>query len=131
MDCNSEITEKSIEQSLHNIQEMLGEIHAFIKDMKNEYTQIDGTIEMDRHLLERLLNVSESTLYRWRHNRDDHNLPYLLRDDGSTYYLYNDVYVALKRGQLEAKGFDRIGAMQRMKLYHDGIIDGLVNKRKI
>jgi hypothetical protein len=104
MNCNSEISEESLGQSLHNIQERLGEIHAFIKDMKNEYAQIDGTIEMDRHLMERLFNVSESTLYRWRHASEGHNLPYHLHDDGSTYYLFEDVYLALKKDKSWGRG---------------------------
>ncbi|MDL2213758.1 DNA-binding protein [Bacteroides sp. OttesenSCG-928-E20] len=116
-----------INQSIQEIHKMISEVYVFMKDMKHDYDAIVGSIEMDRQTIGRLLGVSESTLYRWR-SAPNFTLPCHYHSDRSTYYVYDEVYIALKRGQLRAKGFDRIEAMQRMKMYKEGVIRGLLSK---
>ncbi len=116
---------ENINQAIIEIREMVSEVYAFMKEMKRDYDKVCGAIEIDRPTLERLLCVSESTLYRWRMARTP---PYHFHSDHSTYYLYDEVYVALKRGSLKAKSFNRIDAIQRMKMYKEGIIRGCLSQ---
>lgn len=113
-----------LSKSISEIKEMISELYAFMQQIKQDHDNICGVIELDRVTLERLLGVSESTIYRWRTAKV---VPYHLRSDHSTYYIYDEIYVALKRGLLNSKSFNRLEALQRMKMYKEGIIRGLLS----
>lgn len=100
--------------------------YEFIQELKNRHETIMGQIWFDRKTLMKLLAVSQSTVYRWRRGEFGSELPYHVREDGTTYYVYDEVYAALRRGKLQAKGFDRILAIRNMEAYREGIMNGVL-----
>ena len=91
------IDEKIILQVLAEQQE---EIKESIDEIKNMRHVIFGEIKLDSLTLEILLEVSDSTLYRWRAAAPPDNLPHYVRDNGSIYYDFDEVMQALRSGRL-------------------------------
>ena len=95
------------------------EIHGFIKDLKEDYDKFVADVRLDRPTMQELLGVSPSTLARWRARGV---LPYGISVGGASYYLFDDVYAAVKRGALVAKGFKRLDAIGRLKAFKNGLL---------
>lgn len=99
-----------------------------IKQQLDELTSarnaLVGSIQMDSMTLQIVLDVSDSTLYRWRQSPPPNNLPYYHRENGSVYYLFDEVLKALRKGQLNARGFNRLKAIERMTAYRDDMLSG-------
>ncbi len=119
MDTNNNSPSLFPENQTPDIRELILEIHGFIKDLKDDYDKFVADVRLDRSTVEELLGVSSSTLARWRARGV---LPYGINESGASYYLFDDVYVALKRGVLEAKGFKRLDALGRLKAFKNGLL---------
>lgn len=112
---------RSIQENLKDIQGVLSEIHGFMRDLKKDYSPVDESISLDSSMLAMLLNVSPTTVYRWRARNE---LPYTILSSGACAYRFDEVYVAVKCGRLRARGFNRIEALRTLSVYRDGIIRG-------
>lgn len=101
---------------------------AAIKQQLDELTStrdaLVGSIQMDTMTLQIVLDVSDSTMYRWRQAPPPNCLPYYHRQNGSVYYLFDEVLKALRKGQLNARGFNRLKAIERMTAYRDDLLSG-------
>lgn len=95
-----------------------------VRDLKVLRDTLVGNIHMDSLTLEEVLNVSDSTLYRWRISPPPYNLPYYTRENGSIYYDYDEVLKALRKGQLHARGFKRLEAIDNMIKYRAEVLQG-------
>lgn len=122
------IKEDGIQATLIKVLEQQAEIKESIDEIKNMRHVIFGEIKLDTLTLEILLEVSDSTLYRWRAAAPPDNLPHYVRDNGSIYYDFDEVMQALRSGRLCAKGFDRMKAIENMKAYRQ---DNLTCKGKV
>ena len=111
-------------RTLAELSRKIDATYEFIQELKHRHETIMGQVWFDRKTLMRLLAVSQSTIYRWRRGEFGSELPYHVREDGTTYYVYDEVYSALRRGKLQAKGFDRILAIRNMEAYREGIVNG-------
>lgn len=102
-----------------DLRTMLMEIHDYITELKRDYDKFVSDVRIDRVTLQELLGVSEATIGRWRTRGV---LPYYVNSSRASYYLFDEVYVAVKRGQLEARGFNRINALERLKVFKNGLL---------
>lgn len=83
-----------------------------------------GRIKLDRKSLQDLLGVSKNTIYKWRKGEDGYKLIAHSEEDGSKYYLFSEVFQAIRQGKLHARGFKRLWALQRMVAYQEGCSNG-------
>lgn len=113
---------ESIIRLLRQVLEQQTETNKMVGDLKVMRDALVGNIQMDSLTLQIILEVSDSTLYRWRIAESPHNLPYYVRDSGVIYYDYDEVLTALCKGQLTARGFSRLDAIKRMIKYRDEVL---------
>lgn len=110
-----------LEEKLQSMQDILSEVHGFMKDLKRDYKPIDESISLDSSMVAILLNISQTTLYRWRARNE---IPYTVLSSGVCSYRFDEVYLAVKCGKLRARNFDRIEALRTLTVYRDGVIRG-------
>lgn len=110
-----------LEEKLQSMQDILSEVHGFMKDLKRDYKPIDESISLDSSMVGMLLNISQTTLYRWRARNE---IPYTVLSSGACSYRFDEVYLAVKCGKLRARNFDRIEALRTLTVYRDGVIRG-------
>jgi len=113
---------ESIIRMLRQVLERQAETNKMVSDLKVMRDALVGNIQMDSLTLQIILEVSDSTLYRWRIAPSPNNLPHYVRDNGSIYYDYDEVLTALRKGRLTARGFSRLDAIKRMLKYREDII---------
>ena len=121
-------------RQFENISRMMRQIMADQSEIKDQLRNLTsmrdalvGSIQMDSMTLEIVLDVSDSTLYRWRQAPPPNCLPFYHRDNGSIYYLFDEVLKALRRGQLNARGFNRLKAIENMAKYRDELLNSKNN----
>lgn len=113
---------ESLTRMLRQVMADQSEIKDQLRNLTTMRDAITGSIQMDSLTLEIVLDVSDSTLYRWRNNVPPNNLPYYHRDNGSIYYNFDEVLHALRKGQLNARGFNRLKAIENMGKYRNDIL---------
>ena len=111
----------SIGQAIHEIRDMMRDLSSYIQELRSERDKVIEGIVLNREQVLEILNVSKSTLARWRQDR---MIPYKVLKNNCSVYLYDELFVALKRGDFSARGFDRTAAIRRMKEFITGRIDG-------
>lgn len=125
MDTNNNSPTQNSEETTPDIKAMIREIYDYIVDMKHDYDRQVANMQLDRRTVEQLLNVSEATIGRWRSRGV---LPYYINSSRASYYLFDDVYVAVKRGQLVARTFDPVEALRRLNAFQSGLMFQIKNK---
>lgn len=114
---------ESITQMLRQVMADQSEIKDQLRNLTSMRDALAGSIKMDSLTLEIVLNVSDSTLYRWRASSPPNHLPHYKNENGSIYYLFEEVMKALRKGQLNARGFNRLQAIENMAKYRDEILN--------
>ena len=112
---------ESIMRMLRQVLDRQDEIKDSISGLSARQKAIVGDIKLDS--LEVILEVSDSTLYRWRNAPAPNNLPHYIRDNGTIYYDFDEVLQSLRKGQLVARGFNRLKAIENMAKYRDDILN--------
>ncbi len=120
----SERQGEHIVKLLRELMQQMLELHNIVKDLKVMRDALVENIQLDSFSLEQILEVSDSTLYRWRNSPPPSCLPYYTRDNGSIYYNFDEVLKALRKGQLCARGFNRLRAIDNMIAYRDNLLRG-------
>lgn len=113
---------ESIIRMLRQLLERQTETNKLVSDLKVMRDALVGNIQMDSLTLQIILDVSDSTLYRWRISPPPNNLPHYVRDNGSIYYDYDEVLTALRKGRLSARGFSRLDAIKKMIKYREDVL---------
>ncbi|MDE7026276.1 MAG: DNA-binding protein [Paramuribaculum sp.] len=119
MDTNNNSPSLQTEEIAPDIRAMIMEIHDYITELKHDYDKYIADVQLDRRTLEMLLDVSEATIGRWRSSGV---LPYTVSSSRISYYRFEDVFVAVKRGQLKARTFDPVEALKRLKAFQNGLL---------
>ncbi len=109
----------NISRTLKNVQEQLAELNSNVGNLTVMRNALVNDIRLDNLTMEVVLEVSDSTLYRWRSSR---SIPFHSRDNGSIYYNYDEVLAALRKGELNARGFNRLHAIEKMIRYRENIL---------
>lgn len=100
---------------------LLEAIYGFIVELKQNADLAIESIDLDTRTLKQLLRISERTACRWRSNK---NLRYHVRQDGTIYYKFQEVYVDVKAGNIKGRNFSRGETLERMALYRNGVLKG-------
>ncbi len=116
---NSTEQNPNIVHVLHQMQEQLTKLNQSVDNLTLMRDTLVDEIQLDSLTLEVVLEVSDSTLYRWR---TAGSLPHHTRVNGTIYYFYNEVLQALRKGDLCARGFYRLKAIEKMIQYRDDIL---------
>lgn len=114
---------ESLTQMLRQVMADQSEIKSQLRNLTSMRDALSGAIQMDSLTLEIVLNVSDSTLYRWRTASPPNHLPHYKNENGSIYYNFEEVLKALRKGQLNARGFNRLQAIENMVKYRDEILN--------
>lgn len=114
---------ESLTRMLRQVMADQSEIKDQLRNLTSMRDALAGSIQMDSLTLEIVLDVSDSTLYRWRQAPPPNCLPFYHRENGSIYYIFDEVLKALRKGQLNARGFNRLKAIENMAKYRDELLN--------
>ncbi len=111
------------ELALMSIEEKLDLVISLNYDMRKEYNAIVDDISFTTEELTDIFHVSEQTLWRWR---VDKRIPYHVDPDGNCYYLFKELFVAVKSGQLRGKTLNRLQAIENLNQHFRGVMKGKI-----
>lgn len=99
--------------------ERLKRIEGFIERTSVVIKSIDEELEMTTLDVMQTLNVSKSTLYRWRKNQ---MIQFRFTESGSVRYSYRSLYNSIKGNYLRISGLSAEEALVSLNNYKDNII---------
>ncbi len=109
----------NISRTLIDVQQQLSMLNDNVGNLTVLRNALVNDIQLDNLTMEVVLEVSDSTLYRWRSTR---SIPFHIRENSTIYYVFEEVLVALRKGDLNARGFNRLHAIEKMIEYRENII---------
>lgn len=110
----------SIESKAFNeLVERIKRIEGFVERTSTVIKSIDEELEMTTQDVMQTLNVSKSTLYRWRKSQ---MIQFRFTESGSVRYSYRSLYNSIKSNYLRVSGLSIEEALINMNNYKDNII---------
>ena len=97
----------------------LNRIEQYVERTSNLIQDIDDELEMTTKDLIETLNVSESTLYRWRKKQ---LLRYRYTESGDVRYFFKSIIIAVKCNQLRVSGMRNDVVLGRLNRFKDNLI---------
>lgn len=101
------------------VDSLLKELKEIVRSYHEEKTLIANSIKLTTADLMELLEVSRSTLYRWRVSGA---LTYQILPDNTIVYSFDETLLAIKCGRVRAKGFRKLDAIKKLNAFKYGII---------
>ena len=97
----------------------LSRIEQYVERTSHLIQDIDDELEMTTKDLIGTLNVSESTLYRWRKKQ---LLRYRYTESGDVRYFFKSIIIAVKCNQLRVSGMRNDEVLGRLNRFKDNLI---------
>ena len=97
----------------------LNRIEQYVERTSHLIQDIDDELEMTTKDLIETLNVSESTLYRWRKKQ---LLRYRYTESGDVRYFFKSIIIAVKCNQLRVLGMRNDVVLGRLNRFKDNLI---------
>ena len=97
----------------------LNRIEQYVERTSHLIQDIDDELEMTTKDLIETLNVSESTLYRWRKKQ---LLRYRYTESGDVRYFFKSIIIAVKCNQLRVSGMRNDVVLGRLNRFKDNLI---------
>lgn len=97
----------------------LNRIEQYVKRTSHLIQDIDDELEMTTKDLIETLNVSESTLYRWRKKQ---LLRYRYTESGDVRYFFKSIIIAVKCNRLRVSGMRNDVVLGRLNRFKDNLI---------
>ena len=97
----------------------LNRIEQYVERTSHLIQDIDDELEMTTKDLIETLNVSESTLYRWRKKQ---LLRYRYTESGDVRYFFKSIIIAVKCNQLRVSGMRNDEILGRLNRFKDNLI---------
>ena len=97
----------------------LNRIEQYVERTSHLIQDIDDELEMTTKDLIETLNVSESTLYRWRKKQ---LLRYRYTESGEVRYFFKSIIIAVKCNQLRVSGMRNDVVLGRLNRFKDNLI---------
>ena len=97
----------------------LNRIEQYVERTSHLIQDIDDELEMTTKDLIGTLNVSESTLYRWRKKQ---LLRYRYTESGDVRYFFKSIIIAVKCNQLRVSGMRNDVVLGRLNRFKDNLI---------
>lgn len=97
----------------------LNRIEQYVERTSHLIQDIDDELEMTTKDLIETLNVSESTLYRWRKKQ---LLRYRYTESGDVRYFFKSIIIAVKCNRLRVSGMRNDVVLGRLNRFKDNLI---------
>lgn len=97
----------------------LNRIEQYVERTSHLIQDIDDELEMTTKDLIETLNVSESTLYRWRKKQ---LLRYRYTESGDVRYFFKSIIIAVKCNRLHVSGMRNDEVLGRLNRFKDNLI---------
>ena len=97
----------------------LNRIEQYVERTSHLIQDIDDELEMTTKDLIETLNVSESTLYRWRKKQ---LVRYRYTESGDVRYFFKSIIIAVKCNQLRVSGMRNDVVLGRLNRFKDNLI---------
>lgn len=97
----------------------LNRIEQYVERTSHLIQDIDDELEMTTKDLIETLNVSESTLYRWRKKQ---LLRYRYTESGDVRYFFKSIIIAVKCNRLRVSGMRNDEVLGRLNHFKDNLI---------
>ena len=97
----------------------LNRIEQYVERTSHLIQNIDDELEMTTKDLIETLNVSESTLYRWRKKQ---LLRYRYTESGDVHYFFKSIIIAVKCNRLRVSGMRNDVVLGRLNRFKDNLI---------
>ncbi|EGV29750.1 hypothetical protein HMPREF9431_01862 [Segatella oulorum F0390] len=97
----------------------LNRIEQYVERTSHLIQNIDDELEMTTKDLIETLNVSESTLYRWRKKQ---LLRYRYTESGDVRYFFKSIIIAVKCNRLRVSGMRNDVVLGRLNRFKDNLI---------
>ena len=97
----------------------LNRIEQYVERTSHLIQDIDDELEMTTKDLIESLNVSESTLYRWRKKQ---LLRYRYTESGDVRYFFKSIIIAVKCNRLHVSGMRNDEVLGRLNRFKDNLI---------
>ena len=97
----------------------LSRIEQYVERTSHLIQDIDDELEMTTKDLIETLNVSESTLYRWRKKQ---LLRYRYTESGDVRYFFKSIIIAVKCNRLRVSGMRNDVVLGRLNRFKDNLI---------
>lgn len=94
-------------------------IEQYVKKTSNIFTDLEETLELTSRELMDILNVSKSTLYRWRKDR---TVKFRYEKNGNVFYSYIGLLIAIKTGSLSIPNTNKAELLARLSDFKEKII---------
>lgn len=118
----------SLLEQMRQLKTEVEKISGFIYELKKDYTVLEDKIELNTSDVLRLLGISKASLARWR---DARVVPFRYVSCNHVVYPFKGLYIAIKTGRSNFKGFRRVEALQRLNAYKDGVLKGYMGDSDI
>ena len=106
-------------QAYQELIDKLNRIEQYVERTSRLIQDIDDELEMTTKDLIGTLNVSESTLYRWRKKQ---LLRYRYTESGDVRYFFKSIIIAVKCNQLRVSGMRNDEILGRLNRFKDNLI---------
>ncbi len=106
-------------QAYQELMDKLNRIEQYVEHTSRLIQDIDDELEMTTKDLIGTLNVSESTLYRWRKKQ---LVRYRYMEGGDVRYFFKSIVIATKCNRLRVSGMRNDEILSRLNRFKDNLI---------
>lgn len=114
--------------AFQDLLERIKRIEGFVERSSSLFQEIDEELEMTSKDVMAVLDISKSTLYRWRKAQ---MIPFRFTSSGDVRYPYKGVYNAVKTGRLIVVGLAIDEALRELNQYKDNVILSCYSTKQI
>lgn len=97
----------------------ISDIEQYVKRTSDLFTELESTLELSSRELMDTLQVSKSTIYRWRRDRI---IPFRYDEKGNALYSYQGLILAIKNGNLYIPKTSKAVLLAQLTDYKESII---------
>ncbi len=124
-----QIIKHSGDEQSQSPQEMISEIRDFVRELKRERDELRlqrdeliGSIKLSMDNMCKVFDVNKRTIYRWR---QQDLVKYHITPKGHAYFIFEEVLIAVKKGQICARFCDTFDTVARLNVFLDAFINHL------
>lgn len=95
------------------------DIENYVKRTTDLFTELEDKLELTSREIMDTLNVSKSTLYRWRKERI---IPFRYEVSGNVLYSFKGLVLAIKSGELQIRNTSKPELLTKLADFKDNMI---------
>ncbi|MPN57480.1 hypothetical protein SDC9_205174 [bioreactor metagenome] len=97
----------------------ISDIEQYVKRASDLFIELESTLELSSRELMDTLQVSKSTIYRWRRDRI---IPFRYDEKGNALYSYRGLILAIKNGDLYIPKTSKAFLLSKLTEYKESLI---------